>query len=577
MKFKIPEGVIFNVYPDSIGGRLSKIVCMLQKPEFKKAFSHFYILPSVFNSDLDRGFSVIDYNLNQDLSSQEDLSELKKLNIKLKFDLVLNHLSVLSPQFQDLLQYGDRSEFRDFFIDWNSFWENEGEISPEGNLIPRKDHLDKLFMRKPGLPILKVRFPDGSHRFYWNTFYQKVSYSEITASELSGIVGLSDEQAQQIATIVNQSILENVELNEIEFGFFSAYRDEVISIIEHKSHYMGQMDLNAHSEKVWDFYDKTLKKLHAYGAKVIRLDAFAYLHKQPGMVNFFNKPGTWDYLERLNQIADKYDLILLPEIHSQYGSGIHLELAEKGYLIYDFFLPGLLIDALERGVNTHLLHWFGELINKRIKTVNMLGCHDGIPVLDLKGKLNSGMATSGLLSDKQIEAVIEKIIARGGIIKNLYGSDGKKIAYYQVNATFFSALGESDQKMRLARAIQLFTPGTPQVWYLDLFAGKNNCQAVSFGDACCHKEINRTNLTLKDIDEGLNQPIVQDQLRMLRLRNTSPAFNGELEIGRTNESELELTWKNNGLFSRLQANLIDYGFSITYTDESGKEKVMSFR
>lgn len=49
---------------------------------------------------------------------------------------------------------------------------------------------------------------------------------------------------------------------------------------------------------------------------------------------------------------------------------------------------------------------------------------------------------------------------------------GQKNVYYQVNAAYYSALGESDSKMLLARALQLFMPGKPQVWYLDLFAGK---------------------------------------------------------------------------------------------------------
>ena len=44
--------------------------------------------------------------------------------------------------------------------------------------------------------------------------------------------------------------------------------------------------------------------------------------------------------------------------------------------------------------------------------------------------------------------------------------------------TYYSALGASDEKMLLARAIQMFMPGKPQVWYLDLFAGKNDHEAV---------------------------------------------------------------------------------------------------
>ena len=76
---------------------------LLKQPELKDAFSLFYILPTFFNSDLDRGFSIIDYDINEQLVSPEDLDELHALGITLKLDLVLNHLSVRSPQFQDLL------------------------------------------------------------------------------------------------------------------------------------------------------------------------------------------------------------------------------------------------------------------------------------------------------------------------------------------------------------------------------------------------------------------------------------------------------------------------------------------
>jgi len=121
MSTELPQGVMFNAYPDSIGRNLADILDVLKRPEIKGAFSLFYILPTFFNSDLDRGFSVIDYNLNEELVSEEDLRELHQLGIMLKFDLVLNHLSVGSPQFQDMLKNGDDSPYRDFFIDWNKF------------------------------------------------------------------------------------------------------------------------------------------------------------------------------------------------------------------------------------------------------------------------------------------------------------------------------------------------------------------------------------------------------------------------------------------------------------------------
>ncbi|MCP4304883.1 MAG: sucrose phosphorylase [bacterium] len=497
------SGVMLNAYPDSIGGTLSDILGVLTRPAFEDVFSLLYVLPTFFNSDLDRGFSVIDYNLNQELVSPADLARAKELNLGFKFDLVLNHLSVNSPQFQDLLENGDGSDFKDFFIDWNEFWEGEGQLGPEGFIIPNQEHLDLLYLRKPGLPILMVPSPDGSVRPYWNTFYQ-----------------------------------------------------DVRETADGKRRYLGQMDLNAQSEKVWDFYTETFGKLDDYGAKVVRLDAFAYLHKQVGLPNFFNNPGTWEYLDRLKTMADDYDLVLLPEIHAEYGTGLHEEVAANGFPVYDFFLPGLVIDALDRGTNHYLLQWMRELVEKDLRTVNMLGCHDGIPVLDLRG----------MLPDEEIDAVIESILERGGRIKNLYGADGRKIAYYQVNATYFSALGEDEQKLRLARAIQMFTPGVPQVWYLDLFAGTNDYAAADHGGAGAHKEINRTTLTLAEIEAGLETAVVQDQLNLMRLRNTSPAFDGEIEIAETPVHLLDLTWRHEGHSATLRADLRDHSFEVTHTD-----------
>jgi len=204
----------------------------------------------------------------------------------------------------------------------------------------------------------------------------------------------------------------------------------------------------------------------------------------------------------------------------------------------------------------------------------MLGSHDGIPVLDLKGKNNADVSREGLLSDEEIDIVIDTIMDRGGRVKNLYGSDGKKISYYQVNATFFSALGEDERKLRLARAIQMFMPGTPQVWYLDLFAGKNDYAAADKGGMTGHKEINRTTLTNSDIEKGLKQTVVRDQLRLMRLRNTSPAFEGELTVTSSDEQRLHLTWKHQGCVAMLNADLRDCSFSITHRENARDENVI---
>ncbi len=498
-------GPMLNAYPDSCGGRLSDITNLLGKEELRDAFASFYILPSLYNTDLDRGFSVIDYDLDQELARETDLEALKDLGIDLKLDLILNHASILSPQFRDLLEKGEKSEYADFFINWNKFWEGCGQMTGEGYIQPDDKYLKDMFFRKPGLPLLMVKMPDGSKVPYWNTFYQEV---------------LSDDAP-------HRALMEQTGVP-----------------------YLGQMDLNIKSDLVWDFYRDTLKRLADYGAKIVRLDAFAYAPKAPGKKNFLNEPETWDVLERVRKIADEYALMLLPEIHAAYSEGIYETIADKGYMTYDFFLPGLMIHAIENHDPSLLVKWANELIDKKINTVNMLGCHDGIPVLDLKG----------LLPEEEIQRLIDLIVSRGGYVKDLHGA---KNMYYQVNAAYYSALGEDDKKMLLARAIQLFMPGKPQVWYLDLFAGRNDHEAVRRAGRDGHKEINRTNLSLGEIEKALTKDIVKEQIGLLRMRNTHPAFSRDSRITVSSTgSTLTIKWENERAGATLNADLNTFDYSI---------------
>jgi sucrose phosphorylase len=217
-----------------------------------------------------------------------------------------------------------------------------------------------------------------------------------------------------------------------------------------------------------------------------------------------------------------------------------------------------------------LISWAKEIIAKGYKTVNMLGCHDGIPVLDLKGKEVDGIYNKGLLEDAEIEKIMTTIMERGGRVKNLYDPSGNKISYYQINATFFSALGEDEQKLLLARATQMFMPGIPQVWYLDIFAGKNNYEAADNGGSAGHKEINRTTLSMHDIEQGMKRDVVQHQLEIIRLRNTSKAFLGQVEINDTLDTIIDIKWTNDKSIMHLKADLNDYKFTIEQIDDGIK-------
>ena len=543
---------MLNAYPDSIGGQLADIVAFLSRDELKNVFSSFYILPSVFNTDLDRGFSVVDYSLSEDLARREDLDALRSLGLDLKLDFVLNHASVLSPQFQSMVHDPD-SPYKDFFIDWNEFWKGEGEMTEEGYILPDKKHLDRMFFRKPGLPILMVRMPDGRDVPYWNTFYQQVDYQVPTVQQLMHASGLQYTRALRLHQRIAPALAAGKTPAELDFTGFEGEKQAVCGWLEAHREYLGQVDLNIRSPLVWQFYDDTLKTLAGYGARIVRLDAFAYAPKAVGEKNFLNEPGTWDLLAKVNELAKKYDLDLLPEIHASYGEKIYEKIARKGYMTYDFFLPGLLIDAFEHKNADYLRCWAGEIQAGGLRVVNMLGCHDGIPLLDLKG----------LMPDERIQGLIDAVVARGGYVKDLHGA---KNMYYQVNATYYSALGEDDAKMALARAIQMFMPGKPQVWYLDLFCGKNDHEAVRRAGPGGHKEINRTNIPPEAIDGLLQNPCVLEQLDLLRLRSTHPAFgfDSELEIGGEG-STLELTWRKGGEWVSLHADLAKATYSITGT------------
>ena len=197
---------MLNAYPDSLGGTLSGAVGLLSRPEMKDVFGSFYILPSLFHTDLDRGFSVISYDLNRMLASEADLQTLRDLHMDLKLDFILNHLSVLSPQFQDILQRGDDSPYRDFFINWNSFWEGKGEMTEGGYIQPDPELIRDMFFRKPGLPILSVRYPDGREVPYWNTFYQEVRYSPLETQELMRALSLQYMEAQCLEALIRNAI-----------------------------------------------------------------------------------------------------------------------------------------------------------------------------------------------------------------------------------------------------------------------------------------------------------------------------------------------------------------------------------
>ena len=76
----------------------------------------------------------------------------------------------------------------------------EGYIQPDAELI--KD----MFFRKPGLPILMVRFPDGRDVPYWNTFYQEVRYDAPDAQDLMRAMDIQFGEATELSGLIADAL-----------------------------------------------------------------------------------------------------------------------------------------------------------------------------------------------------------------------------------------------------------------------------------------------------------------------------------------------------------------------------------
>lgn len=101
-------------------------------------------------------------------------------------------------------------------------------MTGEGYIMPEEDLIENMFFRKPGLPILFVRFPDGREVPYWNTFYQEVRYDKLDAIDLVYALDIQYPTAQKLTDRINAEISSGKKPKEIDFGEFSRYKDKVL-------------------------------------------------------------------------------------------------------------------------------------------------------------------------------------------------------------------------------------------------------------------------------------------------------------------------------------------------------------
>lgn len=310
-----------------------------------------------------------------------------------------------------------------------------------------------------------------------------------------------------------------------------------------------QIDINCKSEVAKRFIKENLESLCAHGIGLIRLDAFAYATKKAGTSCFFIEPEIWELMQECNSVVEPYGTVLLPEIHEHYT--MQKKIAQEGYYVYDFALPMLLINAIYYGNCKYLKHWL-EICPRRQFTT--LDTHDGIGVVDVKD----------LLPNEEIERTKEDIFRFGANVKKIYNTaQYNNLDIYQVNCSFYSALGDDDEAYLLARAVQLFAPGIPQIYYVGLLAGRNDLKLLE--ETKIGRNINRHYYSLEEIEEEVKRPVVAELLKLMKFRNEHPAFSGEFILEESDESSLVILRQNGDDYARLKADFLTRRFEIEHS------------
>ena len=175
------------------------------------------------------------------------------------------------------------------------------------------------------------------------------------------------------------------------------------------------------------------------------------------------------------------------------------------------------------------------------------------------------MDVQDLMTAEEIQRTLDGLDEKGANTRKIFsGPEYQNLDLYQVNCTYYSALECNDDSYIAARAIQFFSPGIPQVYYVGLLAGSNDIELVERTKN--GRDINRHGYDLDEIEQEMQRPVVQRLLRLMTFRSYYPAFNGEFKIEATPENQVGLTWRKGKFLTTLHVDLQTYATRITYYD-----------
>ena len=309
-----------------------------------------------------------------------------------------------------------------------------------------------------------------------------------------------------------------------------------------------QIDLNfSNPEVLLEILDILL--LYAErGADFIRLDAIAYLWKEIG-TTCIHLPQTHAVVQflraALNEAAPHAHLITetnVPHVDniSYFGDGTN-----EAQLVYNFALPPLTLHAFHTGDARVLSNWAKSLSLPSDKTTffNFLASHDGIGVNPARG----------ILSDEEIDALVNKTLEHGGLISYKHNADGTQ-SPYEMNINFFDALSNPSMlqppssaatssprtalraetldlqvnRFIAAQAIMLALIGVPGIYFHSLFGSRGWTEGVK--QTGRNRTINREKCQFDELqkhladENSLRFKVFKRYNQLLKARSSSAAF-----------------------------------------------------
>lgn len=312
-----------------------------------------------------------------------------------------------------------------------------------------------------------------------------------------------------------------------------------------------QIDLNYESDLAYRLMESYIAFLTSKGVRLLRLDAFGYTTKRIGTSCFLVEPEVYRILDWLNEVALKHGAECLPEVHDH--TSYQYAISRRNMHAYGFALPPLLLYSLLDANSVYLKNWL-RMCPRNMVTV--LDTHDGICIPDVEG----------VLPNDKINVLIDNIDARSAdpILRRSAANIHSVGAIYQLTCTFYDALMQNDDAYLAARAIQFFTPGIPQVYYVGLLAGCNDEDLMQQTGEL--RDINRHYYSLEEAEEAIQKPVVQKLLKLMAFRSHYPAFNGHFELNYSNDSSVAMAWRHGEYYCHLFVDLNFKTIKIDFYD-----------